>query len=397
MEQSYNKIKNIWNSYFINVSLSCWFISSVWLFYWLNYFTYTEIGYVDAITVLIVFVLGIPLGALADLIGRKKVLTISFIAMFVGIMLQTIAWNKIPIAIGNLVFNIGYAGQTGSLGAIIYDSLKQNNMEAKYPQYYSRTSTFSIIANILCLVLGGLTFNINQRLPFLLWALSYLFGLIFVLKLNEPPRIATAKISLKSYFKQNWEGIRGLVSGYLLKFLPFTLIVLGFSYTYDWSSLRPAIGQTNGLDGYTQSMIFAFSLIPETFIVQLIPLFRRKISDKVGSIILCLAMASMFVFFGMRLGPTIAVPMIIISSISALSYAWMIMIINDHTDSKHRATVVGGMYTILKLPYIFLAIVSGQIIEAGHLTDLNLAIAAIIGVTAVVLAFQHTSHKAHLS
>jgi cyanate permease len=171
----------------------------------------------------------------------------------------------------------------------------------------------------------------------------------------------------------------------------FPLIVLGFLYFYDWSSLRPAIGKDNGLDALSQSLIYALSSIPAAIIVQFIPFLKTKLSDKLGVVILCLFLSLIYFSFSFPLGGWVAIPMILISVIGALSFSWMIVIINEHVDTAHRATAVSSMYMLLKIPYILLAIVGGSIIEGGNIKLLNFGIAFVVLITAIILGVQKTN------
>lgn len=382
----YLQAKNIKTALIIVGARNGWFISSCWLFFWLEHFNYSEIGIIDSITVLIVFLLEIPFGALADIIGRKKVLIAAYITMIAGALLQATSSSQAPIAIGNILFYVGFSAQSGAFDAMVYDSLKSEHLEGEYPKYYSKASAISWIVNSLALIIGGITFNINPRIPFFLWATSYTVGLIFTLRLKEPIKEKSDGVTFKKYVKQNIDGIKELFSHYLKKFSPFILIVLGFIYFYDWSSLRPAIGKANDLDGLAQSLIYAFSAIPSVLIMQFMPYFKKHIADKWGAVILCVILAFTYYLFSLNMGHFAAIPMIILCVVSTLAYAWMIIIINDNVNTAHRATASAGMYTILKIPYIFLAFIAGQIIDGGGIFQLNLAIAGLIAAVAIVLA-----------
>lgn len=144
----------------------------------------------------------------------------------------------------------------------------------------------------------------------------------------------------------------------------------------------------NNLDSLAQSLLYAFSSIPAALIVQSIPYFKKRISDKAGSVILCFMLAFMYGLFALPLGHWNAIPMVLINSISALSFAWMNVIINDNVDTEHRATAVSSMYMLLKVPYVLLAVIGGSIIQEGNIKGLNLVIALVIVAAALILLFQ---------
>ena len=66
----------------------------------------------------------------------------------------------------------------------------------------------------------------------------------------------------------------------------------------------------------------------------------------------------------------------------------MIVIINEHVDTEHRATAVSSMYMLLKVPYVILVILGGEIIQSGNIRWLNLAIAVVILIAAIILGIQ---------
>ena len=109
----------------------------------------------------------VPSGALADLLGRKRLLVLTSVLMIVE--LSVIAF--VPVADINLVFwaflinrilsGLAEAMASGADEAIAYDSLVQEKIQDKWPQVLSVQMRLKALAGIVTMTTGALMYDPN--------------------------------------------------------------------------------------------------------------------------------------------------------------------------------------------------------------------------------------------
>ena len=172
-------IRNIWIAYFLAFCKNAWFWLGVWVFYYLLYTNYAGIGLIETALVVTFILTEIPTGAIADLLGKKNSLMISFILGTIGSFMMAYAPDFIVLTISVIVLAIGGTLYSGTLEALIYDSLKQDKDEEHYPKVISNISSISLIAPALCGLIGG--FRINSR--FISHRTPHRYPSVFLVKL----------------------------------------------------------------------------------------------------------------------------------------------------------------------------------------------------------------------
>ena len=129
-----------------------------------------------------------PTGALADHIGRKRVMAIGsllFSITILGFGFTTNYWILFAVYI---VWGFAQAMQTGADSAMLYDSLKAAGEERKYQRYAGRGFATVLTAGMVSVVLGGLAAEVTS-LSFIVKvsALTPLLAMIVCFFLKEPP------------------------------------------------------------------------------------------------------------------------------------------------------------------------------------------------------------------
>ena len=67
----------------------------------------------------------IPTGAIADLLGKKKTLLISFLLMALGLFGIGLTPDFLFLAVWVFIAGVGASFYSGTLEALVYDSLKE--------------------------------------------------------------------------------------------------------------------------------------------------------------------------------------------------------------------------------------------------------------------------------
>lgn len=97
----------------------------VWVLIWRSHFSWEQIALINSIGLFLQLALELSTGALADLWGRKNTILLGRVLGVVGFALMTIATDFWLFALGNVLYLANWAFESGSIDALLYDSMKK--------------------------------------------------------------------------------------------------------------------------------------------------------------------------------------------------------------------------------------------------------------------------------
>lgn len=384
--------RNIVIFYIITVFTNAFYIAGNWIFFWTLFMTYKQLGFVDAVGFAFAFLMEIPTGAIADLLGKKITIQSALLFIFLGIMIITFGGSFLAIFVGFLIAQLGWTLYSGSAEALAYDSLVENKKQEDFEVVISFSHMLGLITTVIATLIGAWLFTINIKLPHFIWALTYLVGFIASFGLREP-KVDTEKFSIKNYIKQLSTGIKELFSLKLKRYILFILTLMGFYYLYDYGLVRPVIAIQFGFFNIEQSFLYALTTILSAITVVFLPTIKRFLGDFKGLILLTIILTICFVLFSVRIGVFGVFPMLLIAIVGELSIPWISSIINEKTPSKYRATTISTVAMIIKTPYIIVAIVAGQLVEEGKFHYFTLTLAGLAATVLLISVIMNTYSK----
>lgn len=143
---------------------------------------YTQIGILYAIREIVINILEVPSGFIADTYGRKNALLASFLAYIVSFAIFYFSGNFNLFLLAFIFYGVGDAFRTGTHKAMIMDYLKINNWEDQKFDYYGHTRSWSQMGSALSSLIAGVLvfYTGNYTNIFLYSIVPYLvnFGLI---------------------------------------------------------------------------------------------------------------------------------------------------------------------------------------------------------------------------
>jgi len=137
---------------------------------------------------LTVFVMEVPSGYLADVIGRRKTLIAGALLYPLGLTIYALGSSLPMFLAGEFVLAVGHSMRSGSDSAMLYDTLKKLTREGEYAGIEGRGNQFARIGTAIASVSGGLLATVSMRLPF--W-FNILIGLAIIplaATMTEPER-----------------------------------------------------------------------------------------------------------------------------------------------------------------------------------------------------------------
>lgn len=370
---------NITIAYILAFAKNTWFWLGIWIFYYLRFTNYAGIGLIETVLIITTTLAEIPTGAVADLFGKKKTLILAFLLEAFGAYMMAFAPNYSVILWSVFVMCVGGAFYSGTLDALVFDSLKSEGKEGKFDKIISNLSSIALIAPAICSIVGGFVYGFDPRLPFILNALGYTVGLIASMFLTEP-QIDTEKFSFRSFLSQTKYGLLELFKSVDIKFQTILMLSIGFVVVISSEMVDSFVSFEFGFTDKQMGILWSVIFVLSAFASQLTPVINKMLGLKKSLFLVGLVMAITFIvspYIGLILG---GVSLILRSSSQGIFGNLSSIVINNNTESKFRATTISTFNMIKNVPYLLTAYFIGSISDllSAKIVSLYLGIALIV-------------------
>lgn len=304
----------------------------------------------------------IPTGAIADILGKKIAVTLAFFLGALGNTLMAFAPNYWVLVASIMTMTIGGAFYSGSLEALVYDTLKQSKKTDLYQKVIGRMTTMQNLGMAFSGILGGFLYKWHVSLPFLLVATAYLIGLVLSFWLREPI-IDTEKYSWTKFIHQNAEGFRQLFANRKLAIMVMAFLIPGAFM----------IATENVLNDAT-AVELGFSSIQLGIFATILYLFGVVVSEKTEW--LSSRLNAKWIYGGSV--AIYALTLLVMPKAAFLTGAILLLVrygtqtffgnyesvrINAVIDSRYRATTLSTFSLLRNIPYVLTATVIGMMMN----------------------------------
>jgi MFS family permease len=370
--------KNIRIFYILNF-LSPYFALPNWMFLMLRYVTKSQVGFIDASAILFGVLLEIPTGLISDVFGKKRTLIAGNFSLALGTFIIALSTSFEGFLIGNLLTFVGFAFNSGSFEAFAYDSLVSTGQAEEYGRVVEKSTSLGIITSLLTILVGGLLFAIDPRLPFFASGLYFSLG-VFVLFFATEPRIDTEHTDPGTYLSKLKDGVKTIFSLQFRDILIPVLVISALARVHQ-GVVRQSMAVYYSFNGETFSYVLALAMIPSFFFAARFDTFRRKLGWKklmVAGLAIYAALFTMGVTtHGMSFG---IVYFIILMGAEKFAYQISTVAANERIASGHRATALSVLSLIAQIPYVILMFFFANLTEPNsiHLLISGFAITAAV-------------------
>ncbi len=353
--------QNITLSYYKGFFRHFYLFIPIWYAFETQFASVTTLGFIYAASHGISVLLELPTGALADLIGRKK-------TVFLGLLLEAIAYFVISqmrsaswLWAGYTIVGISGALVSGADVALQFDSLKELKKEKLYMKISSNIGFIVRGSIIIGILLGGYTYGINQRLPYLIVGLSLLIA-TFLTLFNTEPKVDSEKFTFKNYLKQTKIGFKELFKNrYIRDFSIFYIFIGGISWYFIYF-LNQAYATEVGFNTIERSWLFASAFLLVS--IANMWLVRRKKLKRKHVYLLFPALLIFGYLPGYWASKTISIFLIILVQFAGIArFSLLDQYANLEFESKYRATAISSLNMAVSLLFIAITLVGGKIIE----------------------------------
>lgn len=348
--------------------------------------SFTEIGLITSIYMILTLPVDIPSSALADKYGRLKIFSIGTLIYSLGLISLSASSSPIFVFLSYGIMGIGLGIYSNTLEAWVVDSL---NSREKLPKIFSRQQIANGIAGFLGNAVASVLILLYHKLnfPILIAGLVMILSVIIALLSEDNKGGKTTTLPAKRIVK---EGVKHVASERALLALltssiftvfplvawmqfvsPYVVNVLGLPQKY-WGFILSAYFLTVALGGYINEKLLkkVNHRLITIFSVFLLSLFVLTLS--ISNLILIL-----FLLFGLSL-------IYPIRSSNIISWE------NELIPSNYRATVLSSLSFIIRIIYILVPPLLGYLINTyGYsLTYIIVGLISLIGVIPLVIAYE---------
>lgn len=182
--------RNIFLGYIISgLSWGRFFIPVLALFYIASQVTIIQFSIIMSVFTLAVFLLEIPTGIFADLIGKKNTLLLSracFVAEVAIIAFFNGFW---PFLIAKIISGIGVSLSSGTSSAFLFETLKKLRRISDHKKIIGVGHFISNVSMAFVFVIGAFLFSINSKLPAYVSLPFILLAFLLTFLLVEPSSV----------------------------------------------------------------------------------------------------------------------------------------------------------------------------------------------------------------
>ncbi len=144
--------------------------------------SYTSIGILYSIRQIVINILEVPSGLLADSLGKKRALLFAFVSYVFSFVIFYASQHFFWLTVAMFFYGTGEAFRSGTHKAIILTHLKANGLLGLKSRYYGSTRSWSQLGSALVALLsaGFVFWGTDYRTLFIFTLLPYLIDLILI-------------------------------------------------------------------------------------------------------------------------------------------------------------------------------------------------------------------------
>jgi MFS family permease len=371
------------------------FISGVLVPFYLDWgkVSYTQVMILQSFYVIVVLLLEIPTGAIADYFGRKTSLVLAAISSSIATLVYSSVPNFYVFIVGEFFWALGFSLWSGCDEAMLYDSLKEINLEAKSKTIIGRLRSFEMTAIMIAAPIGSLiAAKIGIRYAMMFVFFPFFSAFLVALTFKEPGIKSEEEEEKKKYVEILKSGIKYFKEHEILKILAFERIsinVLVFFIIWMYQPLLKKIGVPIIYFGLVHAIMSGIQIPIMNSFDELEKIFGSK-----RRFLLFSALLPGICFILLGINTNIALAIILICLIAGFGLSRMVLFqsyMNKYIESHNRATVISTISMLSSLVSAIMYPTVGLMVE----WSLNYSF-IIVGALIIICALFSKVEEEHL-
>jgi MFS family permease len=353
---------------------------------WVLYLTHrgmslVEVGLLESIFHISSFIFEVPSGALADRLSYRAVLIIGRVCAMASSLILIFSHDFFWFAVGFVVSAWSYNLNSGTIDALVYESLRNLDAEKKFIKVSANSNAIYEFADTLGIFVAGWFVNVYFEGVYWIQIVISLFAILSVLMMVEPEKMERKSEKVTGYFAILKNAAVFLKKNAQLRFLMlFFALFQGIAATYYF--YFQSLMDRYGFKGMQISLLMVASAVFQIIGAKISPQIEKRAGQvkliKYFSVLLCALLILSFVNQLVML----VMCFIAMNTLVSVSQPIFSNYFNELIPSSSRATLLSVSSMMFSVAMIILFPLTGWMIEKLSFT---LSFAVMGGVFAVFL------------
>lgn len=359
--------KNIKYSYYYSF-FSFFGVTGLWVIYLQQAgLTLFEVGLCESIFHIGSFLFEVPSGLLADRFSYKTVLIAGRLMAILSAVIMLLAQSFWLFAFSFILSAFSYNLQSGTIDAMMYDSLIESKQTSDFPKIISKTEIIFEVADTIGVVIAGFFVHWHFELTYVIAVLVGFFALISVLFLKEPLKnaqvqtdtVKEAELTISELIKSSWRILRKEKFLRNLMIYQAMIDLICTSYYYYYQSVM----KNNDFSGVMISGIMVISSVIAVLAISVTPRITNYFSQLSILRFLIVPILGLIPLIFFRNGIIMFLLFMVLKALSAVVGPLFSNYYNELIESKQRATLLSVASVIFSAFMIVLFPVIGWAID----------------------------------
>ncbi|MFC6386234.1 MFS transporter [Sporolactobacillus kofuensis] len=357
-----SKSNNVRYNYIYNFC-SFFGVTALWVLYLTHRgMSLVEVGLLESIFHVSSFLFEVPSGALADRLNYRAVLILGRVCAIISSIILIFSHDFLWFAVGFIISAWSYNLNSGTIDALVYESLRNLNAKDKYIKVSANTNAIYEFADTLGIFVAGWFVNSYFEGVYWIQIVISLFAIVSVFMMVEPEKKEKKTEKVTGYFTILKNAARFLKENSRLRFLMiFFALFQGVAATYYF--YFQSLIDKNGFKGVQISLLMIVSAVFQIIGAKISPQIEKRAGQMMlihtFSLLLCIFL---LVSFTNQLAVLI-ICFICMNVLIAISQPIFSNYFNQLIPSSSRATLLSVSSMLFSVTMIVLFPFTGWLIE----------------------------------
>lgn len=366
---------------------SMWFVGAVWLYFYRLFLTDQQVGILDGMAFAIGLVAEVPSGALADRLGRDKIVRLGQVLAGSGLLIQALGNGFLQIFIGQSIVMIGASFASGADEALFFQRLNYRRESLEWRKLLTKGGQVALVGAVIALISGGFLHQVNPRVPWVFNGVVFIIAaiVIWTVKDTRPERTKLTFLEeIKEYLSNIVIGFKQFTLPKLSIYLPLIITVQGLFYTAGWGLLRLVLLDRFHFSPLIGSLVIASVALITVGLLAYMHKNAERLSEKNVLVAISIAAASSLLLTLADIGVWGYIVILTLYAGEHVLHPFMSEVINKRAPEEQRATVLSVASFLRILPYVALAPIIGYLNTHNNLGYFLISWAILIGIAILI-------------
>ncbi|MBZ2199812.1 MAG: MFS transporter [Lentilactobacillus hilgardii] len=340
-------------------------ITGLWVIYLqIQGLSLVEIGLCESIFHVASFLFEVPTGVLADRFSYKSVLIGGRIASILSAIIMLTSHTFLMFAFSFVLSALSYNLQSGTIDALMYDSLIETRQTKAYPKIISTVNVLYEFGDTAGVVIAGFFVHWHFELTYVISILIGFFALISTLMMKEP-NVTPSKVSAQvpetigSILRTSYRVLK--TNRVLRNLMFFQAVFAGIctSYYFYFQSLM----EKAHFSGWMISLLMVTSAVVNIVGIHFTPIIQKRFPKAVLVNSLSWCLIALLLVSWLDWIPMLMMLFLASQLLSSLVEPIFSSYYNEMIDSKQRATLLSIASVLFSFAMIGLFPLVGWLIE----------------------------------